>query len=181
MGIGSFIGGVGGFLGSRQEAGGYKQARKDMEQLRGEAMPAAQMVDPFMQYRSTYAQQLNEILQGKRDFKEDPGYQWTYDEAMRSVDAKAVSTGYGNSGNRLRGRMETASGLASQQYSSIIDRLMNLSGAGSQNAAQAGSLYGDIQSTALVGRAEGAIGRGAAQGRGISALFSGASSFFPEK
>lgn len=170
MGI---ISSIGGYLGSKDEAKGHGKAQKEMTAYIGKADEIQGRIDPFAQHRQTYATQLNDILQGNRGIQTDPGYGFVYDEAMRATGRQAAAGGYNNSGNVQTALQNRAAGLASQQYGSIIDRLTNLAGAGSQTGVAGGNAYANVLGNAHMGRAESHIGQGAANSRGISSLYSG--------
>jgi hypothetical protein len=171
--VGSLVKGAGDKKAAERSAKGYEQAQREMQELKLEAPKAAGIADPFQQYRGTYATQLHEILQGKRDFRTDPGYGFAYNEAMRAGTRQAAASGYGHSGNLMAGLQGRASGLASQQYGQIIDRLIGLAGATPTAPQTAGQIYGNIMTTAHTGVAQGNIGEGHARGQGISSLYSG--------
>ena len=175
MVAGSLIKGAGDKKAADQEAQGYDKARGELRNMEGDANRTVDITDPFNSYRSTYASQLNDILQGKRSIQEEPGYQYNYDQTMQATNRQASAGGYSNSGNVQLALQKNAAGLASQQYTSIMDRLMNLSGAGSQNAAMAGQRYGGIMSDMRMGVGNSYIGQSSARGSGTSSLFSGIS------
>jgi hypothetical protein len=151
------------YLGGKAEQKGMKDARKSMEQGIEVGREAGQLADPFQEYRPGYAAQLNDILQGKRDFRTDPGYRFVYDEAMQGTRRQMAAGGYQNSGNMYTALQNRAAGLASQQYGSIMDRLTNLAGAGSQNAVSGAQIYGNTNMQAMQGIADLHAGAGASQ------------------
>ena len=65
---------------------------------------------------------------------------------------------------------QRASDVASQQYSSIIERLTNLAGAGSQNAIAGGQQYGSMMETSLTGQAAAKIGQAQSKSSGLGGL-----------
>ncbi len=173
FGLGSFIGGVGGMLGGHKEAQGYGRAQAEMEALKKEASTTQGMIDPYSKYRSGAAETLNDYLTGKKSIQTDPGYQFTMNEGMNQVNRAGAAKGYGRSGNIMAALQQRGSDIASQQYSSIMDRLTNLAGAGSQNAIAGGQAYGNIMTTASTGVADAQIGKGFANSRAISSLYGG--------
>ena len=173
MVAGSLIKGFGDNKAAGQEAKGYDKARDELRNMEGDANRAVDITDPFNSYRNTYASQLNDILSGNRRIEEDPGYQYAYDTSMQAVSRGAAAGGYNNSGNVQMALQKNASGLASQQYNTIIERLMNISGAGSQNAMQAGNQYGNMMTEMRMGVGNSYIGQASARGAGTSSLFSG--------
>lgn len=174
MGIaGSVLGGVGGLLGSHQEAAGYGNAQDFMSTLNKDASTAQGYADPFSQYRAGMASTLNSYLTGARSIQTDPGYQFAQSEGQQQVNRAAAAKGMGYSGNVMAALQQRGQDIASTQYGAIIDRLTNLAGAGSQNAIAGANVYGSMTGEALTGSANAAIGKAAANGRGIASLYSG--------
>ena len=173
MGITS---GVGGLLGSKKERKAYKRAQVTMERLIKEGKEIAKEIDPWGEHRADYATQLNEILQGERDFETDPGYQFRVEEGERATERAAASRGGRMSGGVLAELQERGQGQASQEYGNIIGRLMELSGAYANQAVAAGQVRANMATQGLTGVAEAQIGQGFAKSRGIAAHFSGVES-----
>ncbi|MBR7956144.1 hypothetical protein KDW78_19920 [Burkholderia cenocepacia] len=129
-----------------------------------------------------------------------PGYQFTLDQGLKSVQNSAAARGLGTSGAALKGASTYATGLANSTYNDIfnralqtfntnyssaannVNRLSSLVGNGQNAAATNGSLgaaaAGNIGNTLMSGanaQASGAIGganalTGALNGIGNSAL-----------
>ncbi len=121
--------------------------------------------DPYAPYRAGAAEQLSGILSGEIDWTQDPGYQFRQEEGQRATERAAASRGYNKSGNVMQAVSQTAQGIASQEYGTIIDRLTGLAGATPQNAIAGGQIFGGLTGetyNALLGAAgaTGAIGAG---------------------
>ena len=172
MGWSEFGKNVGERWGSEEQAKGYRKAGDIFWALGFEADKARSYADTYGtqegNYRGEMADKLQGILTGEEDFKEDPGYQFVFDQAMKATKRKGASEGYGShigqSGNRGRALQDRAAGLASTEYDKIISRLMDLSGAGSENARAGANLYSDIKITSAQGQAEAIVGKHAALG-----------------
>ena len=164
---------LGNYLGGQQQAQGYEDASGILGKLGQQAGTASQLADPFQQYRSSYAKQLNDTMQGTRSIQTDPGYQFQYNEGQRAVERAANARGMGTSGNMMAALQQRGQDVANQQYGTIIDRLTNLAGAGSSNASAGGQIYGNMMGTALTGQASSALGAGMSNAAGTSGLISG--------
>ena len=72
-------------------------------------------------------------------------YQFVREEALQAAMRQGASSGFGSnmgsSGNVAAALADRASGLASKEYTSIMDRLQNLSGANASYGQQAGMTY----------------------------------------
>jgi len=78
---------------------------------------------------SNPGQELGRIGQG---YEQSPGYQYALQQALGSVNAKAGSEGLLGSPTQDKWRMETASGLASQDYNKWLEHVLGLYGMGTQ-------------------------------------------------
>jgi hypothetical protein len=167
---------VGGYLGSKEQAAGSAKAADTFSSMASEgATNAANYSDPFNSYRAGYASQLDDILQGRKSITTDPGYQFSLQQGQQGVARQYASKGMGNSGNAMAAMNTYSQGIASQQYSSIVDRLTNLAGAGSTNAIAAGSAYSNVYGKAMEGLGQAQQNQGDAKGSGIGSLFGGVS------
>lgn len=171
--ISDVTGSIGAYQGAKSLKKGYKRAHNILQQLRDTAEHAQASADPFRTYRPEIAQYLSDLVMGRADISADPGYQFAQDESMRATRRQMSAQGMGESGNVLAALQQRASGLAAQQYGTIIDRLMNLSAATPGNAAQGAQLYGNLESQRIGGQAQAAIGRSVASGMKSGALWSG--------
>lgn len=73
-------------------------------------------------------------------FRETPGYQFSYNEGMRAVNADRSAAGMAQSGSRLKALQERGTGLADQEYNNYLNRLAALSGVGQTTATTLGQL-----------------------------------------
>lgn len=129
----------------------------------------------------------NELAGG---FKESPGYQFRLQEGLRA--ANNMATGHGMAGTPLheRQRMETAQGLAGQDFENYLGHILGLYGQGLQGKQQmmtggqaASGDLANILATNLSHQAQNAFNSQANknQGRssGIAGLISGAAHALP--
>ena len=73
------------------------------------------------------------------NFQQSPGYQWSFDQGMRAVDAGAAAKGLLHSGATLKAEQTFGTGLADQEFSNYYNRLYNLSNLGENAAAKTGA------------------------------------------
>ena len=86
------------------------------------------------------------------DITTDPGYQFRQDESMRAVENSAFARGGGMSGGAARGILQQSSGLASQEFQNIFNRVSAIAGYGPQAAATGANVvnqYGTNASNAI--------------------------------
>jgi hypothetical protein len=164
----SVTGGLANYFGSEQMNGGYKNASNILGQLQQTAQTGQQLADPFSQYRGAQASYLNNLLTGKASIQTDPGYQFAQNEGQQQVGRAMQARGMGQSGNVMAALQQRGQDVASQQYNNILERLINLSGAGSQNAIAGGKIYGDISTSGITGQASSAVGSGMSKAGGVS-------------
>lgn len=167
----------GGAKGALREAKGWDKAGEHYAELTNVYAPEARsMADAYGSrpgdYRGYQADYLQDLLTGRQSITEDPGYQFVYDEAMRATKRTNAAQGYGShsgqSGNVGAALQDRASGIASQEYDKIISRLMDLSGAGSQNAAAGAQIYGNMVTTGVQGQADAIVGKYNAYSKSIA-------------
>ncbi len=159
-----------GLLSGGSQAKGYKQAEGLYKKIGEQASVTQEKIDPYSEYRQTMADTLYGYVTGTKSIQTDPGYQFTMNQAMQETQRAASAKGYGRSGNVMAALQQRASDVASQQYSSIIERLTNLAGAGSQNAIAGGQVYGNMMETSLSGQAAAKVGQAQAKSSGLSGL-----------
>jgi len=170
---GSLLGAYGQYSGAKQQADQYKEIGK---MFLGNEDKIAHQADPFLDYRSSYAKQLNDVLQGRRSITTDPGYMFTYNEGMRGTERAYAARGYNRSGNVLAALQQRGADIASQQYDTIINRLMTLSGANVNPAQAAQATTNVYQAAASALGSAGEASAGGTQsllggiGKGISSL-----------
>ena len=95
-------------------------------------------------------------------FRNSPDYKFAFDESMRAVNANQASRGLLRSGSTLKAISDRASGLASQNFSNYVSRLMSLAGLGESAASQTGSL--GVQTGQGVANSQMAAGEAQAAG-----------------
>jgi len=88
-----------------------------------------------------------------------PGYQFTRDQGLKSVQNSAAARGLADSGAALKGAGNYATGLANAQYGNYVNQLQNSANTG-ESAATALAGYG-TQAGSNIGNAQ--IGAGNAQ------------------
>lgn len=141
----------------------------------------------YQAYRSELG--LGERPEGYSGFQETPGYQFTRNEGLGSIDAAYAARGGLNSGALEKARMQYATGLADQQYDNHLTRLgglaqtgVNARGALSELQVNFGQDRANVftnnainsaQTRAAEGNAlaEGVTRAGNAQAQGTQALF----------
>lgn len=93
---------------------------------RGEQLAAG--VDPWGQYRSGYAQKLNDLYNDPSSIANNPAYQFRLSQGMGKT-ASAEQAKNGGWGNEFAAMENYAQGLASTEYDAEVKRLMQLGGA----------------------------------------------------
>lgn len=88
-----------------------------------------------------------------------PGYQFTRDQGLKSVQNAYAARGLGDSGGALKGAATYATGLANSTYGNYVNQLQNSANLGESAAAQTGG-YG-VQTGQNVG--SNILGAGNAQ------------------
>lgn len=107
-------------------------------------------------------------------FQQSPGYQFTYDEAMRGVMQNQAARGLVGSGSTLRALQDRGAGLASQEYGNYMNRLAALSGLGQTAAGQGAGFVGQGAQAANNYLTAGAGAQASGQVQGANALMGGA-------
>ena len=107
-------------------------------------------------------------------FRETPGYQFAFDEGMRSLSGAASAAGMLESGRHMKDAIRYGTGMAEQEYNNYYNRLGGVAQTGlnaTSATTTAGLNYGNQAATGLqrAGDAEaaGAIGRAQAITDGI--------------
>lgn len=109
-----------------------------------------------------------------------PGYQFTLDQGLKSVQNRLASMGLGSSGAALKGAAQYATGLAQSTYqNNLLNPLQLLASRGESAAAKAGDLgMGNVNSAnqSLIGGANataaGQVGSANAISQGLNSLSS---------
>ena len=91
-----------------------------------------------------------------------PGYQFTLNQGLQSVQSGAAARGLGSSGAALRGAADYTTGLAQSQYGNYVNQLLGVAGLGENAAAQTGN-YGTQTGQGIAGSI-GAAGNASAAG-----------------
>jgi len=73
------------------------------------------------------------------NFQKSPGYQWSFDQGLRGVDAGAAAKGMLRSGATLKAEQTFGTGLADQEFQKYYSNLMGVSQLG--ESAAAGGAY----------------------------------------
>lgn len=77
---------------------------------------------------SLYANTLRDLLTDPSSFRGTPGFKFALDSGSDAVARKAAAAGMNQSGNMLGELMRFGTGLASQEYGGMLDRLGRLVG-----------------------------------------------------
>lgn len=154
MGGGSLLQGVGGLIGSGQQASANQRAgqmgffgsllagqaaEQGYQRAQGALSPYAsagsKSLDLLMSYLQGDAAQKAGIGGGGANLmstfaptmtqlEQTPGYQWARQQALGAMTNSAAAKGLGTSGNLLQGLGETATGLASQTFQQQLENFM---------------------------------------------------------
>ena len=117
-----------------QQAMAFQQQM--MEQARNALQPymnvgkfGAEQLQANLPYATSQIQMLDQA--GMENL---PGYQFTRDQGLKSVQANAAARGLGSSGTAIKGAERFASGLADQTYGNQFQRYFDLEQANRANA-----------------------------------------------
>lgn len=98
-----------------------------------------QDVDPYIRAGAGALSQISDPNTMLSNFMESPDYQFRKGESLEAVQQGRAVSGLLRSGSALRGTMETAGNLASNEWSNWFQRQFNVAGLGaSANATAAG-------------------------------------------
>lgn len=103
-----------------------------------------QNLSPYNQFGQGILPQLNNLLSGnpakmQSTLQAMPGYQFTLNQGLQSVQNSAAARGLGSSGAALRGAADYATGLAQSNYNTYFNQLMAGAGLGENAAANVGN------------------------------------------
>jgi hypothetical protein len=102
--------------------------------------------DPYAQYRSQAASQLQNLLMNPQSVTQTPGYQFNLSQGLQGLQAQQAAQGRLVSGGALLQGQQYGQQLASQTYQQQLSNLSTLSGANQSPAgasqAQAGNILG---------------------------------------
>jgi hypothetical protein len=90
--------------------------------------------DPFAQYRSGYAQQLQQLMANPSLVTSLPGYQFGMDQAQGALTKNLASQGLTGSGTAAQAITNQGQQYANQMYQQQLQTLSGLSGASINNA-----------------------------------------------
>jgi hypothetical protein len=149
--------GLQGLLGTAKSAGqligGIGQIGQAAQLLSGAGKVSPQQADPFAQYRSGLAAQLNQLLQNPNTVTTTPGYQFNLSQGLQGLQAQQAAQGRLVSGGALLQGQQYGQQLASQTYQQQLQNLASLSGATQSPATGATTQQqlglGNVGSTAL--------------------------------
>jgi hypothetical protein len=112
-------------------------------------------------------------------FREDPGYKYTVDQAVQGVDRSAAARGLLTSGATIKAIQDRAANLADQQYGNWFNRLAGIAGTGqtaTNGTASAGANAANNQGNAMMAagdaRASGYNGAASSLNQGLNNWFS---------
>jgi hypothetical protein len=148
-----------------QIIGGLGKMAGGVAGLTSGANVSPQRADPFAQYRSGLAAQLNQLLTSPQTVTTTPGYQFNLAQGLQAQQAQQASQGRLVSGGALLQSQQYGQQLASETYQQQLQNLASLSGAYQSPATGTGA----VQNTALGNTANMFGGIGAiAQGLGVA-------------
>jgi len=107
------------------------------------------------------------------DFQTDPGYQFRVDEGMKTLDRSAASRGLLRSGAQAKAITDFGQQMGSQEYGNYFDRLLKVSGMGSESTSAANNTSANLTSSAGNYLTQGGIARGSAYADGAKSMASG--------
>lgn len=129
---------VGGAISSNQEKHAQKDAAKAANAAQNQAWAANNAnMQPYLTAGQNALTQIQQLNAGNMSsFNESPDYTWTRDQGIGALDRSAAANGSLYSGGHSADLLGYASGLASQNYGTYVNRLLNIAGMG-QSAAGA--------------------------------------------
>lgn len=182
MGVGAGIGGLlsagSQIFGATQQAGAASDAQKLQMQM---FQTLQQNLEPYNKAGQGALPQIQALLglgpQGAggigQTLSQLPGYQFSLDQGLKSVQNSAAARGLGGSGAALKGAANYATGLAQGNYGQYLSQLMGLAGMGEsagagvgQGALTAGQSIGNFGIQGANALAGGAVGGANALGQG---------------
>lgn len=162
----------------------YLQTREDFAPWRAAGVNALGKQSDLMGLNGREAQ-----TNAFNEFRVDPGYRFTVNEATRDVDRSAAARGLLTSGATIKAIQDRAANLADQQYGNWFNRLGGIAGTGQTatgSTASAGSAAAANEGNALIsggnarasGYINGANAFTSAAGGVTGALNSAANNYF---
>jgi hypothetical protein len=218
VGIGAAVAGVAGSAmsssASKSAASKQADAANYAAELQNEQWQQTQQnLQPYMDLGSSYINPLKSALSNpmltqqfsaptEAQAQATPGYQFTLNQGLKSVQNSAAARGLGTSGAALKGASNYATGLADSTYNDVYNRalqtfntnyssasnnanrLQSVVGSGQNAAAGLGSLgaqtansIGNTLTSAANASASGTIGSANALSSGLSSIANGASTY----
>jgi hypothetical protein len=105
----------------------YKQW-KDADKYNDMGTEAEHTANPFGD-RSQYVKQLSDLYKDPSSIENTPGYKFSLDQGLGSMNSKLAAMGYLGSGKMRQDDMKFAQGLAEQTWDKEANRLATLGGA----------------------------------------------------
>lgn len=137
-----------GAYGAYQQADAAKDAARASGRATDQAIAEQQAarqqnqtnIQPFLDLGGSAIGRLMQLQNGDTSaFTNDPGYQFSLDQALESVRNRGAAGGNFGGGGTTSDLLRVATGLAGQQYGDYFNRQFNLAGLGQNAAAGAGS------------------------------------------
>lgn len=157
-----------GAVSANQAASAQQKAAKKAEQTQMNMYNTTRSdLMPYQQTGQSANTSLNNLLSGNpqtemQQLQQLPGYQFTLNQGLQSVQSGAAARGLGSSGAALRGAADYTTGLADSTYGNQVNRLLSAAGLGESAAAQTGA----FGTTTAQGIANNQVGAGNAAAAG---------------
>lgn len=114
-------------------------------------------------------------------FREDPGYKYSVDQAVQGVDRSAAARGLLTSGATIKAIQDRAGHLADQGYSNYFNRLAGVSGTGQTATANTGALGANAANSEANTMLAAGNARASGYGGVASSINSGLNNYFAYK
>jgi len=180
LGVSGIVGAGASLLGSQQQASAANRAadmqQQQYKQTRTDLMPFTQAGQNATNMLTTALPGLTAPINLTEDWlRQTPGYQFTLNQGLKSVQNGAAARGLGASGAALKGAAGYATGLADNTYQNQFNNanvnkqnaynfLMGTAGLGENAAAQSGQ----IGQAGAAQAGNSLIGAGTAQAAGLN-------------
>ena len=170
------VGGLGSYLGAREQGKAARDAARISAGATGEATQLqremfekqVELQKPWREAGVNALTRLQAMNQPGYNFTADPGYQFRLSQGTQALTNRATATGGARSGNTLKALMEYGQNLGSQEFGNQYNRFASLAGIGQTATNQTGSAasaYGSnvgnlmMQNAATAGNAALAAGQ----------------------
>jgi hypothetical protein len=169
-GVGSLAGGLIGANASKSAASTQSDAAKYSADLQNQQWQKTQQnLQPYMDLGSSYINPLKAALSNPMltqtftaptaaEAQSTPGYQFTLDQGLKSVQNSAAARGLGTSGAALKGAANYSTGLADSTYNDVFNRALQTFNTNYSSASN------------NVNRLQGVVGTGQNAASGAGAL-----------